>query len=59
LLGMGLTQFSMHEASLLRVKQEILLSDVSKLAPKVARLLASDDPSRVRSLLMRLRSDAA
>jgi len=57
LLGMGLTQFSMHEASLLRVKQEILLSDVSKLAPKVARLLASDDPARVRSLLMRLRSD--
>jgi len=47
----------MHEASLLRVKQEILLSDVSKLAPKVARLLASDDPARVRSLLMRLRSD--
>ena len=58
LLGMGLTQFSMHEASLLRVKQEILLSDVSKLSPKVARLLASDDPTRVRSLLMRLRSDA-
>ena len=38
LLGMGLTQFSMHPASLLRVKQEILKTDTSKLLPRVARL---------------------
>ncbi|HEX2099990.1 MAG TPA: putative PEP-binding protein, partial [Candidatus Synoicihabitans sp.] len=58
LLGMGLTQFSMHPASLLRVKQEILLTDTSKLLPRVARLLASDEPERVKAMLVRLRADA-
>ena len=58
LLGMGLTEFSMHQASLLRVKQEILRADASKLAPRVSRLLASDDPLRVRALLVRLLEDA-
>ncbi|MCO5106040.1 MAG: phosphoenolpyruvate--protein phosphotransferase [Burkholderiaceae bacterium] len=58
LLGMGLTEFSMHPASLLRVKQEILRADASRLAPRVARLLASDDPLRVRALLARLVEDA-
>jgi len=58
LLGMGLTEFSMHPASLLRVKQEILRVDASKLAPRVSRLLASDDPLRVRALLARLVEDA-
>ncbi|MBK8766820.1 MAG: phosphoenolpyruvate--protein phosphotransferase [Burkholderiaceae bacterium] len=33
LLGMGLQQFSMHAASLLPVKREVLLSDVSALSP--------------------------
>ncbi len=55
---MGLTEFSMHPASLLRVKQEILRADASKLAPRVSRLLASDDPLRVRALLARLVEDA-
>jgi len=54
LLGMGLTQFSMHPASLMRVKQEILRADASRLAPRVARLLASDDPARVRAQLAKL-----
>ncbi|RPH66337.1 MAG: phosphoenolpyruvate--protein phosphotransferase [Burkholderiales bacterium] len=58
LLGMGLTQFSMHPASLLRVKQEILRADASRLAPRVARLLASDDPLRVRALMARLVEEA-
>lgn len=55
LLGMGLTEFSMHPVSLLKVKREILLSDVSQLAPKVQRLLSSDDPIRVEAALKRLR----
>jgi phosphotransferase system enzyme I (PtsI) len=54
LLGMGLTEFSMHPASLLRVKQEILDAEVSRLSSKVTRLLYSDDPVRVRALLARL-----
>jgi phosphotransferase system enzyme I (PtsI) len=54
LLGMGLTEFSMHPASLLRIKREVLRADVSRLAPRVRRLLAMEDPSRLRTGLERL-----
>jgi phosphotransferase system enzyme I (PtsI) len=56
---MGLNQFSMHPASLLTVKQEILRADATRLAPRVARLLASDDPLRVRTMLARLAEPAS
>jgi len=59
LLGMGLREFSMHPASLLPVKREILLADASLLAPRVARLLNSDDPQRVHAALRRLRAEPA
>jgi len=58
LLGMGLNEFSMHPASLLRVKREILLSDMEQLRHKVARLLNSDDPARVQAGLAKLREDS-
>jgi phosphoenolpyruvate-protein phosphotransferase (PTS system enzyme I) len=48
LIGMGLTEFSMHPASLLRVKQEVLLADAGKLMLPVKKLLLADDPERVR-----------
>jgi phosphotransferase system enzyme I (PtsI) len=54
LLGMGLTEFSMHPASLMRVKREVLGADVSRLEPRVRRLLTLDDPARVRGGLERL-----
>ena len=54
LLGMGLTEFSMHPASLLRVKREILLSEVSKLVNPVTRLVRSDDPAKIGLALARL-----
>jgi phosphotransferase system enzyme I (PtsI) len=57
LLGMGLVDFSMHAASLLRVKREVLLADVSQLQPRVTRLLASDDPIKVEAGLARLREE--
>lgn len=57
LLGMGLSEFSMHAATLLRVKREVLDGDVTRLAPRVARLIACDDPVRSRSMLDRLRAD--
>jgi phosphotransferase system enzyme I (PtsI) len=55
LIGMGLRAFSMHPASLMRVKREILRCDAERLRARVARLLASDDPVRVQSGLERLR----
>ena len=57
LLGMGLREFSMHPASLLRVKREILHSNTATLAARVSRLLNSDDPVRVQAQLTRLRGD--
>jgi len=54
LLGMGLREFSMHPASLLRVKREILRADAAKLAPRVTRLLQAVDPLRMRAQLARL-----
>jgi len=59
LLGMGLTEFSMQPASLLKVKREVLRADVSQLAPRVSRLIASDDPARSNHLLERLREATA
>jgi phosphotransferase system enzyme I (PtsI) len=54
LLGAGLTEFSMHPSSLLRIKREILGAEYSRLAPKVKRVLAMTDPIRVRAALERL-----
>ncbi len=42
LLGMGLREFSMHPAQLLAVKQEILNSDLTTLAPQTRKILRSD-----------------
>jgi phosphotransferase system enzyme I (PtsI) len=44
LLGLGLRSFSMHPAQMLSVKQEILRSDTSKLAPWAQEVLASEEP---------------
>jgi phosphotransferase system enzyme I (PtsI) len=49
----------MQPASLLKVKREVLRADVSQLAPRVSRLVASDDPARSSHLLERLREPSA
>jgi phosphotransferase system enzyme I (PtsI) len=54
LLGMGLTQFSMHPAQILEVKQEVLRSNLAELRRKVVRLLNNDDPLRLRQKLEQL-----
>jgi phosphoenolpyruvate-protein phosphotransferase (PTS system enzyme I) len=54
LLGMGLTEFSMHHTSLAEVKHVIHRSDIGKLRPLVAELLhntrAGQIPARIDSL---------
>lgn len=54
LLGMGLRQFSMHPTQLLEVKQQIVMADTEQLAVKVAKILRSDEPERIREQVERL-----
>ncbi|MEZ5614713.1 MAG: phosphoenolpyruvate--protein phosphotransferase [Rhodocyclaceae bacterium] len=58
LLGMGLRRFSMHPAQILEVKREVLGSNFAELRRKVTRLLATDDPARLRQKLERLNGTA-
>jgi phosphotransferase system enzyme I (PtsI) len=54
LLGMGLRQFSMHPSQLLEVKQQVVMADTEQLAPKVLKLLKSDESDRIREQLEKL-----
>lgn len=56
LLGMGLTEFSMHPSQLLLVKQEILLAHVGKLRSLVEQLLGTYEPEEMQSLFERIRA---
>jgi phosphotransferase system enzyme I (PtsI) len=47
LLGLGLTEFSMHPAQLLSVKQEIINSNLSTLAPQIRKILRSGEPEAI------------
>lgn len=47
LLGLGVRHFSMHPAQLLKVKQEVLLSDLTVLAPKVSHILTLVEDSEI------------
>lgn len=54
LLGMGLTNFSMHPAHVLAVKQQVMRSHVGELAPLVKKLLRAGRPERIQELLERI-----
>jgi phosphotransferase system enzyme I (PtsI) len=54
LLGMGLRQFSMHPAQILSVKQKIMQSNCSELAPIVRRMLRYEEPAKIREQLEKL-----
>ncbi len=56
LLGLGLRQFSMHPAHLLRVKQQILRTNVPELSSQVNRMLKTEEPERMQAYLARLNS---
>ena len=54
LLGFGLRQFSMHPAHLLTVKQQVLKSDLSEATLLANRMLKTDDPDKLQTLLERM-----
>ena len=54
LLGMGLTNFSMHPAHLLAIKQRVLTSDMDEAKPFVARMRRTDEPVKLTALLSKL-----
>lgn len=54
LLGMGLTEFSMHPSQILVVKQEVLRSHLKTLEKPVADVLASFEPEEVQAALKRV-----
>ena len=54
LLGMGLRQFSMNPAQILSVKQKIMQSNCSELAPIVRRMLRYEEPAKIREQLEKL-----
>ncbi len=58
LLGLGLTDFSMHPANVLEVKQIIIDSDTTALRRLCARLLTSTDPQEMCELFESLDSAA-
>ncbi|KMW46325.1 phosphoenolpyruvate--protein phosphotransferase [Ralstonia insidiosa] len=51
LLGMGLTEFSMHPSQLLSVKQQILRSDRPRLMREADRLLHTCEPTEIQDAL--------
>jgi phosphotransferase system enzyme I (PtsI) len=54
---MGLREFSMHPAQLLSVKQEILNSDLSVIAPQCKRIMKSFEPSVIAEAVEQLQED--
>jgi phosphotransferase system enzyme I (PtsI) len=54
LLGFGLRQFSMHPANLLAVKQVILRTDLDEIKPLARRMLKTEDPHKLATLLEKM-----
>jgi len=51
LLGLGLTEFSMHPANILEVKRQIIESDIGLLRGRVAQILDGTDGVKLREEL--------
>ncbi|AKO63932.1 phosphoenolpyruvate-protein phosphotransferase [Methylophilales bacterium MBRSG12] len=54
LIGIGLTNFSMHPSSLLKVKKVILESEFSKLKSKAKKILNTHDKIEIENLINNL-----
>jgi phosphotransferase system enzyme I (PtsI) len=48
LLGLGLTEFSMHPGNVLEVKRQIIESDVGLLRERMAQILDGTDGLKLR-----------
>jgi phosphotransferase system enzyme I (PtsI) len=56
LLGMGLRKFSMHPSQILSVKQEILNSDLSQIAPQTRKVLRAIEPGAIATAMEQLQA---
>lgn len=56
LLGLGLRKFSMHPTHILSVKQQVLQSNLPKLAAVSRKILGSHDTEKIEPLLQKLNS---
>jgi phosphotransferase system enzyme I (PtsI) len=56
LLGFGLREFSMHPAHLLAVKQQVLKTSLPEIQNLVGKMLKTEEPDKMRSLLAKLNS---
>jgi len=54
LIGLGLTNFSMHPSSLLKVKKVILESEFLKLKSKAKKILNTHDKIEIENLINNL-----
>jgi phosphotransferase system enzyme I (PtsI) len=54
LLGLGLRSFSMHPAHLMAVKQQVMRSHVTSLAPLAGKLARAGRPDRILAYLERI-----
>ncbi len=54
LLGMGLREFSMHPSHILKIKQQILHSNISKLIPMARKVLKNDDIDTIELLVSKM-----
>ncbi len=54
LLGLGLTEFSMHPSSILEVKRIIMQSDISQLRTQAQAILGSHDADEIHEMITAL-----
>jgi len=54
LIGMGIEQLSMHPSHILRVKQQVLSSDIKNMKASVHKLLNLNEVDKIETLLKRI-----